>query len=330
MAVDRRLLNWGVFLVLLGGIPLAVNQGWLARDLVERAWELWPLILIGAGIGLVLAATPLRALGGVVVAGTLGTMLGALLAVGFGSFNFGSFGCGAADAAAPQILQDEGAFAGGAGRVSVEANCADVRVATVPGAGWGITVNGTENARPTVAREGDRVVVRSPAGPVVVPFTSQRATWRLDLGRDARLDLGLTLNAGGTTVDLAGATLGSLEVDGNAIGDSRLDLSTATIDRLDVSVNAADLAILLPTGADLTGSIAGNAASVQLCAPAGVGLRLVVEDSLTASDNYDDEGLVRRGNAWESPDFAGAATQVELRTTGNAISYTLNPEDGCR
>lgn len=330
MTVDRRLLNWGVFLVLLGGIPLAVNQDWIDRDVVAQAWELWPLILIGAGIGLLLSATPFRAIGGVIVAATLGTMIGALLAVGFGSFTFGNFGCGPADAGAPQIVAQRGTFDGGSGRVVLQANCAEVRVATGAGSGWGVTVNGTENARPTVDATGASLAVRSPAGPVAVPFGSQRATWQVDLGTDPRLDLELDLNAGTTQVDLAGATVGRLEVDANAIGRSRLDLSGAAIERLQVAVNAADLAVLLPTGSHLEGSVSGNAASIRLCAAPGVGLRLIVDDNITASDNYDDAGLVERGGAWESPDYATAVTQVELRTSGSAVSYTLNPEDGCR
>ena len=55
MSIDRRLLGWGIFLVILGAIPLAVNQGWLARETLGRAWQLWPLILVGIGIRLVLA-----------------------------------------------------------------------------------------------------------------------------------------------------------------------------------------------------------------------------------------------------------------------------------
>ncbi len=329
MTVDRRLLNWGVFLILVGGIPLAVSQGWIDRDVVAQAWQLWPLILIGAGIGLILSATPLRALGGVIVAATLGTMLGSLLAVGFGGFGIGSFGCGPAEAGAPRIAEEGGAF-DGSGRVVLDANCAEVRVTTAPGSDWDVTVDGSDNARPTIEENAGDVIVRSPSDPVVFPFGSQRATWNVELGTDPRLDLELGLNAGSADVDLAGATLGRLQVDANAIGDTRLDLADAAVERLDVAVNAADIAILLPVGADLEGSISGNAASIELCAAPGVGLRLVVDDSITASDNYDEAGLVNRGGAWESPDYATAATQVELRTTGSAVSYTLNPEDQCR
>jgi hypothetical protein len=330
MSVDRRLLNWGVFLVLLGGVPLAVAQGWIPRDAVARAWELWPFILIGIGIGLILSRTPLRALGGIIVAATCGTILGAMLAVGFGGFSFTNVGCGGAAAGAPVILQEQGTFDAGTGRVVLTANCATVQVSPASGNGWGVTVTGTDNARPSVDRTGDRVSVRSPDSPVVFPFSTQRSTWQVDLGTDTRLDLDLHLNAGDATVDLGSASVSQLSFEVNAVGNTRLDLAQASVARLDVSVNAADVAILLPEGADLTGAVEGNAASVELCAASGVGLRLLVEENITASTNYDERGLVRTGNAWETPGYADAATQVELRTIGSAVSFTLNPTDGCR
>jgi hypothetical protein len=307
-----------------------VAQGWISQDLVVRAWELWPLILIGAGVGLILSATPFRALGGIVVSATLGVMLGAFVAVGFGGFTMGTFGCGAADAGAPQLLARSGSFASGASTVRLEATCASVTLATGQGATWSVDAHGTENARPLVDEGADRLTVRSPDGSVVFPFGTRRANWAVTLGTDPRFDLDLDLSAGDAAVNLDGANLTRLRMDANAIGNTLLDLGGATVERLEVSVNAADVAILLPAGADMTGSIEGNAASVDLCAPAGVGLRLLVDDNITASDNYDDQGLTRSGDAWETPGYAGAATRIELRTIGSAVSYTLNPEDGCR
>ena len=332
MSVDRRLLNWGVFLVFLGGIPLAVAQGWIPSSVVSNAWELWPFILIGAGVGLILSRTPLRALGGLIVAATIGAILGAMLAVGFGGFSVSGIGCSGAEPGAPQILQESGTFGGdgGTGRIVLDANCASVQVTTEAGAGWTVAVDGTENARPAVSRAADMVTVRSPETPVVFPFSTQRSTWRVALGTDPGLDLVLDVNAGDASVDLASARLSRLSFNGNAVGDTRLDLSGATVEQLEVEVNAADIAIQLPETASLTGSVQGNAASVDLCAPAGVGLRFVVDDNITASDNYDEQGLVRNGSAWETPGYADATTKIALRTFGSAVRFTLNPEGGCR
>ena len=31
MRINRSLFNWGVFLIALGGVPLAVDQGWIKK-----------------------------------------------------------------------------------------------------------------------------------------------------------------------------------------------------------------------------------------------------------------------------------------------------------
>lgn len=330
MSVDRRLLNWGIFLVLLGGVPLAVAQGWIPKDVVEQAWELWPLILIGAGIGLILSRTPLAALGGIIVAGTFGIILGGVLAVGIGGFSFGGLGCGAADPDAPVVVDEQGTFEGGRGSMVLVASCAGLDLATAPGSGWDVTVRGTESARPSVQRAADRLEVRSPEGPVVVPFNVRRATWQATIGTDAAVDLVVEVNAGEADLDLSGATLTSLQLRGNAVGETRVDLRTARVDRLDASVNAAAVDLLLPETADLVGTVDANAASVTLCASPDVGLRLIVDENITTSNNYGDAGLVRSGNTWETPGYATAATKIELRTGGGAASFTLDTTGGCR
>ena len=82
MQINRGLLSWGVFLIVAGLIPLAVRAGWLSASQIAGWWNLWPLVLIGIGVGLVLTRTPFEVLGSVLVAGTFGLMLGAVLAIG--------------------------------------------------------------------------------------------------------------------------------------------------------------------------------------------------------------------------------------------------------
>ena len=88
--------------------------------------------------------------------------------------------------------------------------------------------------------------------------------------------------------------------------------------------------LLLPETADLVGTVDANAASVTLCASPDVGLRLIVDENITTSNNYGDAGLVRSGNTWETPGYATAATKIELRTGGGAASFTLDTTGGCR
>ena len=57
MHIRRGYLGWGVFLILVGAVPLAVRAGYLTDDQIGRLWSLWPLILIGIGVGLILRRT---------------------------------------------------------------------------------------------------------------------------------------------------------------------------------------------------------------------------------------------------------------------------------
>ena len=54
MRIDQRFLGWGIFLIVLGAVPLAVRSGIVTADAAGTAVRLWPLLLVGAGIGLVL------------------------------------------------------------------------------------------------------------------------------------------------------------------------------------------------------------------------------------------------------------------------------------
>jgi hypothetical protein len=57
--IDRRLLGWGLFLIIVGAIPLLVRGGYLDEALIDDWPSLWPLLLIGWG-SLVLRRTPGR------------------------------------------------------------------------------------------------------------------------------------------------------------------------------------------------------------------------------------------------------------------------------
>jgi len=328
MSVDRRLANLGIFLLILGAVPLAVSQGWLARETTSHALELWPLILIGVGIGLILRRTPLHFAGGLLVAATGGTMLGALLA---GGLSLGTLGCGNVGAATdPAIFEEHGTFTGGATSVVLRATCAELSVVPTLGSAWGVTVTGGADARPVLQQAADRLDVRSPDRTAVGPFAAGRGSrWNVTLGTDVPYTLDVNLNAGDATIDLAGLRVDALTVQGNAVGNSRLLLHDATIGRLDVQVNAGDLEIALPATTDLTGRVQANAASVALCADPGTGLRLR-NTSVITGDNFSSAGLVRFGTTWESPGISSAAHVVDLVLDGAAARFTLNPLEGCR
>ncbi len=324
MRIDRGLLNWGVFLVLLGAIPLAVGQGWLPRDV--RWWELWPLILVGIGIGILLRRTTVAPIGGLLVAATFGLMIGGALASGPGFPIFGG-GCigGTSGTAFPS---QDGTLGGQTATVRLEMGCGDLTVTTASGNAWRVTGTSDQGRTPSISRSSADLTVRSSDDQTIGGFFRARSTWEVTLPTAPRLRLSASVNAGSGRIDLGGADLEDLELSVNA-GDGRIDLSGATALQLSLEVNAGSTRIALPD-ASLSGDMTVNAGSIAFCVPPDVALRLRTNDNITASYDYGRRGLVKTGNTWQSSGWDTATKRIDLSTTANAGSFALDPQGGCR
>ena len=326
MRIDRNLLSWGVFFLVAGSIPLAIRAGMLPSAVVDRWWSFWPLILVGVGLGLILSRTWLEALGGLIVAATIGLIVGGAFAagfLGFGNLTDGVCG-GGADNGVPFAPQT-GQF-GPQAAVHLELDCGDLAV-TTGSDGWLVKGSDDDGAGPRVQATPDQLDVR-PRNDSGGLFLRHREHVEVELPTTSTLDLNLDLNAGSLAVDLSGASVGTFALQVNA-GDARVHLDTVNaMSNLDVGVNAGNVRLFLPSVAT-RGSVQANAGNVDLCAPAGVALRLQTGESVMASYDYAGAGLVQRGSTWETPGFDTAAVRIELDTQANAGSFRLNRE-ACR
>lgn len=327
MRINRGLLGWGVFFLLVGAVPLAVRAGYLTDDQIGRVWGLWPLILIGVGIGILLARTRFAVLGGLLVAATFGAMVGGALSGGVDGFAGGACGPGAGTT---QFASDEGRFETTTASVELHFNCGNLTVTSEPGDRWHVEGEDADGSGPRIDADGESLTVdannrdRGPFG-----VLSDRESWRVTLPNDVGLELKLELNAGSGTVDLPGASIETLDLNLNA-GSATLDLATAEeLGFLNVELNAGSVNLILPDRS-VDGSIEANAGSVHLCAPAGAALRFNTEGSNLSSYDFEDKGLVKTGSTWQTPGFDDAAVRIDLDTRMNAGSFSLNPEDGCR
>lgn len=325
MRMHRGLFGWGIFLILAGSIPLAVRAGYLSTDQLGGVVRLWPLILVGIGVGLILSRTRFAFLGGFIVAATFGVIVGGLLAGGVAGFATGA--CGSTAGTTP-FPTGEGTFEGSSASVRIELNCGSATVSVASGTAWRIEGEDEAGNGPTIESTANTLPVRSRNADGGFFVLGKRESWRIVLPGALGLDAQLILNAGSSTLDLDGATLNRLEATVNA-GSAIVDLgSVETIHDLQIVMNAGSLGLILPSQS-LSGSIQANAGSVELCAPAGAALRLETSDSIVASYEYEDQGLVKNGSIWETPGYDSAAVKIDLRTSANAGSFSLNPGDGC-
>lgn len=327
MRINRGFLAWGVFLLIVGAIPLAVRAGYVSDDQIQNVGSLWPLILIGIGVGIILARTRYAFLGGILVAATFGVIVGGVLSGGI--VGFGSGACGPGGGPLTAFEPRDGSFTGASGSVDLELNCGDLSLAVAPGTAWHVEGEARDGDRPNVEAGNDSLRVSShESGRGWLDGLNDREQWRVTLPESVRLDVSLDLNAGSSTLALGSASVDSLDLSLNAASVT-LDLAAVReIGDLQVDLNAGALNLTVPNQS-FDGSIEVNAGSVNLCVPPGAALRLNTGESIVASYDYEGHGLVKNGSTWETPGFDTAGVQIELETRANAGSFSLNPEDGC-
>jgi len=329
MHVNRGLLGWGVFFIALGAVPLAVRAGALDAATARRAWELWPLLLIGAGLGLALRNTAGAALGNLVMGLTFGLMGGGLIVGGLGSAPVAFCGTTSNTGGAAAGHQASGTLAGGAS-VDLTVDCGSLALAAQPGTGWSIAWPATTTREPQVLTSSSSRLHVELGAQRGIGIGDPAAHWEMALPADPTLDLSLSVNAGSAKVALGGAHISSLSASVNA-GDAKIDLTGASgPTSVTGSVNAGTLSIALPEpSATLTGSLSANAGSVRLCVPSGTPLRIRVGDQPLGSTNFAGRGLTQNGSVWTRGAWDTAVSRIDLTVSANLGSITLDPEDGC-
>ena len=320
MHYHRGLLFWGLALITGGAVALAAQQGYIDHAWLAGAWRVWPLILIAIGLSILLARTPAAIVGTIVAALVVGVAGGAVIAVGPGAFT-----CGGSDPT--DLVTRHGTF-DSAASVQLAFNCGTLKVGMTSGNQWTVASGQDGGSDAQIGSDSNRLEVRSPNDSW---FDSGRQHWNVTLPTATSYQLEIAPNAADTKVDLSGGRFTSISVQPTA-GSVFLDLTDAQLDNLDLSLNAGSASILVGGIADISGSLSVNAGSIELCTHGAVAWRFTVVANLTFSDNLADSGFGHDGDTWSySPPVAPGTplSFVDLHITGNAGSFTLNPEGGC-
>jgi hypothetical protein len=323
--IDRQPLGWGLFLIIVGVIPLLVRGGYLDAGLVRDWPSLWPLLLIGWGLSLVLRRTPGELLGSAISVGVLGVMVGGLIATGFGGVPaFGA--CG--DGTGGTSFGNRSGTLSDRGRVNIELTCGTLTVAAVDGSDWSVTGTGPAGRGPDVEADLGRVQI-TPKDRGVTGFVDAPSAWKINVPRTPVIDLGVTLNAGDGSLDMTGANLDRATLTLNA-GSIRLDLAAvAALSSVNGTVNAGSATFDLP-GTVTAASLTLNAGSITVCLPAGTPLQIAWSGAL-GSSNLDALGLAKIDDQhWTTAGLNPALDPyLELDVSANAGSFTLDLGGSC-
>lgn len=320
MHLDRRFVTWGLFLVAVGAVPLAVRAGVVAPGV--RWWELWPLLLVGWGVGLILGRTGAGLLGGAIVAVTLGAIVGGVLTAGSGFAGLGT----ACDGPGTPFTTQSGTLAGSQATVVLDPGCGTLDV-TSGQSTWEVAGSSGDGSVPAIDAGPAALSARAPDGGFD-PFGLGGGThWQVTLPSGPNLDVSVTANAGRANLALGGANVTRASITVNA-GSVVADLSNPALTAISLTANAGSAKITLPS-ANVTGSVTANAGSIGLCVPAGTAVRIRASTVL-GGNNFESRGLTQTGDAWTSPGFESASTRIDLSATANVGSVDLDPDGGCR
>jgi hypothetical protein len=319
MRVDRGRLNWGVFFIVLGAVPLAYHQGALSSSAIGEAWRLWPFILVGIGLGFVLSRTPAAFLGGLVVAATFGLVLGGVFAVG------PNVGCGNGGNSPATVIRD-GSF-GGASTVSLHLRCGSATITTSADDQW--HVNATNDG-------GNAALVNSDSTSLEINSSGDRGgwtdrgrdDWQVALPRSSKVSLSSTLDVGDARYRLSQANLSSAAFTLN-LGSLHVDLTDASLGNLTVSTNLGSAWVELGGSSDLSGDLKTSLGSLEVCAPPELGLQITSTGSLSSND-FSGIGMSQVGGVWQTSNYATAAHKANLTVNTSLGSLKLHPAGGCK
>ena len=317
MRVDRGRLNWGVFFLVLGAVPLAYHQG--AVSFVGDAWRLWPLVLVGIGLAFILSRTRAYFVGGTVVAVTLGLIFGGVLATG------PNVGCGG-DGTGSSSASQSGSF-GTSSTIELDLQCGSVNVFTSTDQQWHVSTANSGGSAAQVSSSASSLRVGSAASSGW-SFTRSKDDWQIALPSASRLDLTSTIDMGDARFSLGSLNLTSAVFTLN-LGTLHVDLTGARVGNLNVSTNLGAAFVTLDGASDLTGDLETNLGSLDLCVPEGLGVQVRASDSLSSSD-YSGGGLVQVGSFWQSPNYGSAAHNANITIGTSLGSVKLHPAGGCK
>ncbi|HMJ79741.1 MAG TPA: hypothetical protein VK592_01715 [Candidatus Dormibacteraeota bacterium] len=310
MRIDRGFFGWGVFFIALGAVPLAVDLGWVQADAVRELWRLWPLLLVGIGLGLLLARSQLALIGTLIISLTFGLAIGGLVS---GAGAFPVVGCGSGEQAGGP---SSGTLSGNA-TMNVDWACGGVTVRDQQGTGWQLSTTG--GAETAVTASDTSVTVKS-AGSFHFTSPGDRQLTVLVPGGTV-LGLQVHQGFGDGTVTLSSGTLSRFETK-VSFGSGHVDASGANLSGLlDLSFDFGSGDVALPLGT-YSGTVRSSFGSLNMCAPASLGVRISASAGFGSSNFSPD--FTEVNGAWQSSDYGTAPNRADLTVSTSFGSFNMS------
>lgn len=304
----------GLLLIAIGVVFFLINYGYLSWNLWLYAVDLWPLILILAGIGLLFSRRiPISA----VLLVFLLCMVGYSMVMGDkpvpGQMNH-LFDAGTTETKPINVpLPSEVKKA----KVNLKLGGAQVKIRGLEyGESQGQFMTGNYQRKAQSFNQGSNgsIVTTQQSGDTLTTTVSFGTnTGKINLGKSDRS--GLELN-------LSRKVNYDLDMSAGAINGT-IDLSGLLVDNLKISTGASNFKLeFSDAGITTHGKIDSGASKLTLVVPENIGVTIRL-NGVAASTNFMGSGLLLDDKDWVSPHYADALTKINLEISMAAGSVQL-------
>ena len=281
-------------------------------------------MLIALGCGLLLRYSRVQLAGGLIVAITLGLVVGSVIAGGASAG--AQIGCSGNGSDSTPVTAN-GIFAA-SGRIDAQLSCVNLTIDGQPGNGWSVSAGSDSIRKPTIEPAADVLRLRSEPERFFGP--GPRLPWHITVPQSTPVGLQLEANVAIGDVKPGPANLSSLSFTLNA-SDLDFDLHDVTaLGSFGGTLNAASSTLILPAGVSaLSGGITLNASSLTLCVAPSTNVQIELSETLSSND-FATVGLVKSGDQWVTTGASTAGPALTMDMSTNVSSVTLDRSGECR
>jgi hypothetical protein len=297
---------WGVIVLVIGFIFLAINFGYLDSSVWAQIWKLWPILIIVIGVSIVSGAVAKWAQ--VVLSILVIIIVVAAIVLSVGPFEQvvtkkeSKWSWGTGRSIETKTISEPVNEAAELSRIVIKTGAADINLS----GGSSVLVNGEVKSNflnTDIERE-----IKGKTDILTISTSSWRPSvfggnndWNLKLNEIVPVELVLETGA----------------------VDAKADLKNVNLRLFEVKSGASSYEIMLGDKSDLVkGEISLGASSLKLKVPKSSGIKITA-DAGVSSNNFSNGGLTKKDNIYETADYDKAAKKIDIKLKTGASSIEL-------
>lgn len=279
--MDNKSLTKGIILIVLGLILLLGNLGYISFDILFNIFDLWPLLLVIAGINILFNKKPIINIIAWVVFFIILIVYGGI----YGGRNIRSSHVGFNTSFTKPVETSHGQFALHTGAAQIDIDSGDRELLKVNGHGNKLDYshtfrNNNELAIFNFTNKNDKSMI----------FNNRTSKYNFELNENIIWDLGLDL----------GAISGTL------------NFEDIPVKNVDLNIGAGNLQIILGEKHNKTNfKIDGGVSNLKIAVPRDAGIRIRLDGALNKID-LDELGLTRTEDYYISPNYEEKDTKLDF------------------